>query len=260
MPRELKNIRVRLISLVKEGANQKTLIYKDAELTEIARVKLTKNDPELGVAYGIVYAPDETDTQGDKASAEEIREAAYEFVRCGGGQNVDINHDMRPRDDAYICESWIIKSGDPLFTETGAWAVGVKLESEELRNAVKSGDLAALSIYGEASVSKAGGEKGGEADKTGLTNAIISAFERLFKEADLNNRKETRVNEEQVTALIKGAFDGFEAKLTEALTSQTERFGALETKTSQIEAELSKSKQDDGVKKTDAKPIYEGVL
>ena len=255
MPRELKNIRVRLISLVKEGANQKTLIYKDAELTEIARVKLTKNDPEIGVAYGIVYAPDETDTQGDRASAEEVRKAAYEFIRYGGSECVDVNHDMRSRDDAYICESWIVKSGDPLFEETGAWAVGVRLESEELRNAVKSGELAALSIYGEASVSK-----GGEDEKTGLIDAIKSAFEQLLSKADLNNRKETRVNEEQVTALIKGAFEGFEAKLTEALTSQTERFGAIETKIAQIEAELSKSKQDESAAKADEKPIYQGVL
>jgi polyhydroxyalkanoate synthesis regulator phasin len=223
-------------------------------------VKLTKTDEELGVAYGIVYAPDEIDAQGDTASADEIRKAAYEFIRFNGANAVDVNHDLQTRSDAYICESWIVKADDPLFSEAGAWAVGVRLESEELRNAVKSGELGALSMYGEANVSISDDEK--SVDK-GLLNAIKSAIKSLFDEADLlnlNKGKEQEMTEEQTAALIKSVTDGFNAKIDEAIASQLERLAALDKQIADINAELSKSKQTIETKKTDEKPAYKGVL
>jgi hypothetical protein len=253
MARELKNIRVRLISLVKEGANRKSLIYKGSEMTEVAVIRLTKNDPELGVAYGIVYAPDEIDAQGDSASAEEIRKAAYEFIRWNSADAVDMHHDGRLRNDAFICESWIVKTGDPFFSETGAWAVGVRLESEELRNAVKSGEIGALSMYGEASINKSSDEV-----NKGLLNAIKSAIKSVFREADLNNLnlnkgKEQEMDENQVATLVKSALDTALSEINAKLEPIGERLTA-------IEAELSKSKQESTPRKPDEKPSFMGVL
>ncbi|MDR1912623.1 MAG: XkdF-like putative serine protease domain-containing protein [Helicobacteraceae bacterium] len=236
--RELKEIDVRMISLVKVGANRKSLIYKGETFNEDFLIPLTKTDDEKGIVYGIVYAPDETDTQGDRASAEEIEKAAHRFLRGGNVYAVDVEHSFAPV-DAYICESWIVKEGDPFFKEVGAWAVGIKVESEEIRKAIKSGEINALSMYGAAQVAK-----------RSLGDELKAALKEFFaKEAkEKNQTKEVDLNEEQVKAVIKTAIDeaiaSLDAKIAEAVKPIGEKLEAVVTKSAALEAELSKSKQD----------------
>lgn len=149
---ELRNIVVEFISLVKKGANLRTVIYKSADESPMAwQVPIAKYDEEKGVVYGIVYAPDDTDSQGDHATAGEIEKASFAFMKSTNARQIDKNHSSNP-EQAFVAESWIVKDHDSLFPDEniGAWAVGIKLESDELKKQVKDGDIEGLSMAGTA--------------------------------------------------------------------------------------------------------------
>ena len=63
MANKLTNLSITHISLVKAGANKKSIIYKsDASEPSFEKdVSIAKFDEEKGVVYGIVYSPDEVD-------------------------------------------------------------------------------------------------------------------------------------------------------------------------------------------------------
>lgn len=155
MPFELKDIDISMISLVKAGANGKQVILKTADdtvkITHTQHVAIQKFDEVQGIVYGIVYAPEQVDSQGDFAKADEIRNAAYKFMKNRYIPQIDKEHDGQVK-PAFVAESWIVKSGDPLFpTESpGAWAVGIKLEDPDLISAVQKGEIAGLSMAGTA--------------------------------------------------------------------------------------------------------------
>ncbi|WP_229204401.1 XkdF-like putative serine protease domain-containing protein [Campylobacter anatolicus] len=171
MSKEITNMQIKLISLVSAGVNNKKIIYKNENFNELLRVDFKKSDDEQGVVYGIVYVPDEVDTQGDCANANEIKKAAYNFMkRADLGYCVDVNHDFNIT-NAYICESWIVKSKDEFFSEIGAWAVGIKLEDEDLKQMVKNGAITGLSMYGSGII------KSAEPDTTkGGVMAVLKEF------------------------------------------------------------------------------------
>lgn len=152
--RVLSDIDVTFISLVDKGANQKTIIWKAAgESAEPAfkrTIDVVKTDADKRLVYGIVYAPDEWDAHEDTASASEIEKAAHLFMKAARTQKVDKQHDLSA-DEGYVAESWIVREGDSLFKEVGAWAVAIKVENDETWDMVKSGEIAGISLYGTAS-------------------------------------------------------------------------------------------------------------
>lgn len=60
-------------------------------------------------------------------------------------QFIDREHDYNKR-DCFVRESWIVKENDPMFAEVGAWAVGIKVMSDDLWDVVKSGGVNGLSF------------------------------------------------------------------------------------------------------------------
>jgi hypothetical protein len=62
---------------------------------------------------------------------------------------VDKDHSFNP-EAAFVAESWLIKSPDPLFPDEreGAWAVAIRVEDDALWDAVKAGKYKALSLAG----------------------------------------------------------------------------------------------------------------
>jgi len=176
MPNKLTDIAITHISLVKAGANGKQIIYKsaneDGDYENVIDIK--KTDNEKGVVYGIVYAPDQVDSQGDFTTADEIEKAAYNFMKSLNAKNVDIEHSFNS-EDAFVAESWIVKSGDPVFGDEpeGSWAVAIKLEDENLKALAKSGELAGLSMAGVAH--KEPVEKA-EGDNTKAFSKFFEAF------------------------------------------------------------------------------------
>lgn len=240
---KLSNLNITHISLVKSGANGKKLIYKssDDKATYEKVISIAKNDEERGVIYGIVYSPDEIDTQGEFANANEISKAAYAFMKGLNGSNVDREHNFKP-DGAYVAESWLVREGDALFKseKVGSWAVAIQLESEELKEAVKKGEIAGISMAGTGER-----EEVEKSDESSIANAIMKGFNAIFKEfkgEKMDSKKDVN-NKGADEATLKVLNDGFE-KLGTNLTALIKRVETLENA-------LKNSKQSDSVGKSD---------
>ncbi|MDD4291982.1 MAG: XkdF-like putative serine protease domain-containing protein [Clostridia bacterium] len=193
--RLLKSVKVAFISLVDKGANNKTVIYKSADPTKNTyqkTVEIKKFDEEQGLIYGIVYSPDQVDTDGDYTTAEVIKAMAYDFMKEAKTNSVDQQHDYVAKDGCYVAESWILKSGDPVFPgePEGSWAVAIKVENEEIKKAVKDGEITGLSMAGLAVV-----EEVAKSDKS-----LIEKFTKIVKEGFANIKKDfnSQWNQEQL--------------------------------------------------------------
>ena len=157
MPNLLKNMRINFISLVPQGANGEQVIWKatgDAPAGHVALARTLslgelKKSEEKRMVYGIVYAVNKVDSQGDYSTAEEIEKAAYDFMKDLRVQNVDTGHNFE-KAGAFVAESWIVKENDSLFADApaGSWAVGIKVEENSLWNRVTKGEFRGLSMAG----------------------------------------------------------------------------------------------------------------
>ncbi len=150
---KLADLSVQFISLVKRPANGRGVVLKCAAGGRA--VRLTKADGKMHRLYGIVYAPDEVDAQGDWTDAETIRKAADEWMRAGRAMQVDQEHDFQPV-AAFVAESWLVRAGDPLFPaeREGAWAVGIQIEDAALWAQIEAGEVEGLSLAGTARTEK----------------------------------------------------------------------------------------------------------
>lgn len=156
--RKLKKVDASFISLVTAGANNKSIIYKSKDYSEDANnfakeIKILKTDEDQRMVFGIVYSPDEVDSQGDIATAEVIKEMAYNFQKNAHSNNVDKQHSFKG-EEGFVAETWITKAGDNVFPteKEGSWAVGIKIEKEETWALVKSGEIKGLSLAGVAEI------------------------------------------------------------------------------------------------------------
>ena len=155
--RQLTDLQVHFISLVESAANGRTFLAKEAKASglDVIRkdVPILKTDDVRHMVYGIVYAPDETDSQGDTMKAEDIEKAAYDFMRKRRTTAVDTDHNFE-EGSGFVAESWLVKEDDCLFPEEieGAWAVGIKVTDIETWKRVEKGELKGLSLAGLARV------------------------------------------------------------------------------------------------------------
>ena len=149
--KKLSDIEISFISLVKNPANKKGLIFKSSDKKpEFEKEVFLKSLSKDGVAYGIVYSPYELDSQGDWTDEEEIKKAAHNFMKNKNIANVDTEHSFI-NEKAFVCESWIIKSYDDIFPNSrGAWAVGIKINDDELKELINKGEITGLSMAGFA--------------------------------------------------------------------------------------------------------------
>ncbi len=227
---KLSNIAITHISLVKSGANGKSIIYKsaDTDAPYENRISIKKTDEEQGVVYGIVYSPDEVDSQGDMTDVSEIKKAAYAFMKAKNVGNVDVNHDFN-NTDAFVAESWIVKGGDEIFPDEkqGSWAVAIQLESEELKKMAKDGEIAGLSMAGTA-------------EKTEVAKAEDSAWKKLWTAL---GESISGFNMEFWTRIEKGEsvdMDKYQKELKEKLQEAT---GSVEKAVEKIAEEADDAKQ-----------------
>ena len=155
--RRLLKIHVDFISLVGKGANQKIILWKSAQnvgygqsgISLNKRFAIVKVDDDQQLVTGIVYAPEEVDTEGDTASAEVIKAAAYAFMEETQTDQVDKSHNEKA-DEGFVAESWIVRKGDPTFDEVGAWAVVIKVTDDKTWQEIKRGEITGLSMGGRA--------------------------------------------------------------------------------------------------------------
>lgn len=200
--RFLKNIHVNFISLVDKAANQKQVIYKnnsDQENNITKMIPIAKFDAEKGIVYGIVYSPEQADTDNDFSNAEEIEKMSHEFMKAGKTGNVDTQHTFE-QNGCYVVESWITKALDPIFgTEPiGSWAVGIKIENEELKKAIKENEITGLSMAGVAEVEMIEDEVT-KTEKKGIIQVIKEAFVNITK--DFNSEWKNEQMRQMVWAL-----------------------------------------------------------
>ncbi len=112
---------------------------------------LEKADVE-GVVYGIVLAPDQRDSQGDRVSADEIRKAAWRWMEHSR-QHTDQHG---PRADAVPVESFIAPTdfvvtgldGSPVHITNGSWVMASKVNDRGLLEQILTHKKTGFSIGG----------------------------------------------------------------------------------------------------------------
>ena len=257
MAKLLKDISITHISLVKAGANKKDIIYKTSNKDPLhfKTIEIKKSDDEKGVIYGIVYSPDSIDTDDEYTNADEIVKAAYGFMKSKNTTNVDKDHTFE-NEKAFVGESWITKENDSIFPDEpmGSWAVGIKLEDEELKKAVKNGDIAGISMAGTATKEDDADDVSKASEKMFSLNDLLETMKKVFgytsfsmhgsydKNIDKSKKegeKETMKPEEMEAALTKA----MEPVVTKIDSLQNEVDDLKKSNKETVEA-LKKSKQN----------------
>ena len=147
----LHGLKVHFISLVPNPANKRHLIAKARGSGSVVEkeIRIIKRAPSRRMVYGIVAAPDEVDDEGDFLTACEIERAAYAFMQAARTKNIDADH-AEGASRGFVAESWLVKSGDPLFAEEpeGSWAVGIKVTDEKTWQRVEDEEIVGFSMGG----------------------------------------------------------------------------------------------------------------
>ena len=112
-----------------------------------------KNEKLLnkGLVYGVVYVPDEIDTDGDSAPAHVIEKAAHDFLPRA---MLDIEHIKDT--EAEVVESYIAPQdlklpGSTELVKSGSWILVTRVKSNNLREMIKSGEITGYSLFGKGS-------------------------------------------------------------------------------------------------------------
>lgn len=109
---------------------------------------ISKSDDDEHIVFGVVYEPDEEDTQGDYATEEEIRKAAYTFME--NGQDYLVMHKGTPA-DVCVLESYLAPVGFSVGEETvkkGSWMLTSRINDAEMWVDIKSGEFTGYSMGG----------------------------------------------------------------------------------------------------------------
>jgi hypothetical protein len=117
----------------------------------IPSVVFKREDPELRIVWGEVYAPNRPDADGEFMDAETIRKMAYDFMVNKRLDQVDHQHQNKMTAGVAVVESFVARKGDPDFIE-GSWVAGVHIPDDTMWGKVQKGEINGFSI--EAFVNK----------------------------------------------------------------------------------------------------------
>lgn len=116
---------------------------------------VTKGTDEERYVLGVVLEPlkemGQKDAQDDTYSAEEVRQAAYEYMEKF--QNTGLQHEQYVNDDVKILESWIAREDSVIEGQTvtkGTWLMAVRVLSDQIWDDIKKGNYTGFSIGGTA--------------------------------------------------------------------------------------------------------------
>lgn len=246
MPRRIKKAKIDFISLVPLGANRMPVIYKDDGALEIDTISRMDDKGEL---LAVVYAPELRDTQGDIASAEVIKEMAYDFI--ANGAKIDIRHDGKKveKSRARIAETFIVHKSDTRFQDwktndnrpvelDGAWATVIKIDDPELRRLYREGGWNGVSMGGTAVVEH---EKQDES---------LDRFAELMmaKLGISNTKQEKKMDEKTISEVVAKSVGEAFKPLNEALTKLLEKAAPAapaKTEKAPVAAPVFKGSYDD---------------
>lgn len=252
--RRIKKAKIEFISLVPAGANKMPVLYKADGMVEFDT--LVKASEDAGELLAVVYAPEHRDSQGDIASAEVIKDMAYDAARRG--VEIDLRHDGKPvgRERAYVAESFLVAKGDERFAGwkdrddsevdlTGAWATVIKIEDPELRRLYREGVWGGVSMAGRAEVVAT--TKSDDEAPSWFTKALQAlGLGRDSNEDDIDMKKEElqEILKEQFVELAKALKP--EAPATEdTVEKDDETEDPIEARLAKIEAALAKLAPED---------------
>ena len=115
------------------------------------RKLVIKQDGELQIAMGEVYAPNRPDAQGEYMTVVEIRKMAHEFIRSGKMKQIDLMHGNKIVEGASVVESFVSDASDTRFLPD-SWVIGVHIPDQALWSSIKKGEINGFSM--EALVSR----------------------------------------------------------------------------------------------------------
>ena len=150
--REIYDAKIMFVSLVDAAANKRKFLItkaKDGTCSFVNYGRILKADNESHYVTGIVYEPLTEDTDGEFMTAEEIRKAAYYYVK--NFEKVDIQHSNNPEKNCSVVESWIAKADFSLGgqdVKEGTWLMTVEVNDDALWEKIQKGEITGFSMGG----------------------------------------------------------------------------------------------------------------
>jgi hypothetical protein len=150
---------VNCISLVDQPAIEIDFVALKSEPKKITQAAIDEGDRQM--LYGAVMLPEQliyrVDGMGGeyyaKYSAETISKISQEYLKRNMHHNSNLQHEI-PITGCTVVESWI-KEGEHDKSQNfgfnfpdGTWCIGMKIDNEEVWNAVKQGDVKGFSLEG----------------------------------------------------------------------------------------------------------------
>ena len=83
----------------------------------------------------------------DAMTSEEIKKSAYNFMREGRVNKIDLMHNFQ-ESGSYVVESFIARKNDPDEFIEGSWVLGVKIESDDVWTKILKGEINGFSLAG----------------------------------------------------------------------------------------------------------------
>jgi len=119
----------------------------DEAMTKIIEksVPIYKSNKEYGIVYGVVYAADYVDADGETMSKEDVQKCCWQFLEKRREKNIDIMHDWK-ESGCYVAENFFVEESK--IYPPNSWVVGVKCTDDIFRK-VKEGELAGFSFGGK---------------------------------------------------------------------------------------------------------------
>lgn len=256
--RLLKNLDINFISLVDKAANQKVVIFKSADPSKNTlqrTVNIVKVDEDKREVTGVVYEPDVADTEGDYTTSDEIKKAAYLFMKNQKTTNIDKQHDETP-DEGFVAESWIVQKNDERLPDAkeGSWAVVIKVENDETWDGVKSGEITGLSMGGVAVAEEV--QKSDNNNDPNWLQKIMKSIKDGFDKIDVQKDFKATWNQDQLRRMTWALTDSISEILSddEVDDKKTKIIADLEQFKSEIEnfdfdqsSEVSKNKNKEDI-------------
>lgn len=254
--KKLSDIRIEFISLVENPANGMEIVWKSNHVSAASGSRdngipesrkewcgaIKKSDDEKHLVFATVYEPDTVDSQGDFAEADEIEKAAHLFLGEYRQEFVDTEHNQR-MNGSIVVESFIKRGSVEEYPDTkdGAWCVVIKVRDVDTWDKIKNGEIAGVSMFGSAMKTEV--EKSDltptplhdgegqdvetfpETSNPTIVEAVAKAAETIKDFILGNEKKENKMNEEQVKKMIEEAVAPKDAEIAE-LKKTVEQQGA----------------------------------
>ena len=129
-------------------------VISEVRFKKGAMFRITKIDKKQQIVGGVVYEPDEVDTQGDYTDAAEIEKAMHRFMEkyATNSNRIRINHKGRkfffPVLECFQPEHDTVKGDSGL--KAGSWWLMIKVTNKRIWKDIEEGKLTGFSMGGRA--------------------------------------------------------------------------------------------------------------